>query len=234
MNPYQAVKDFERALSDYTGAPYAVTVTSCTMALLLAVAWHLRGGTACSICGITAEQVQRAGGHLCDRTPCGYQAIRKREINIPKRTYVSVPQSIIHAGGRPVFRDENWTGAYQLKPLPVWDCARRFTSSMYVSGQMQCLSFHQSKILGDTQGGCVLHDDPEADKWLRRARFDGRTEGVNPKDDTFDMLGHHCYLSPDVAARLLWKLSKLPRYNSDLSTDDYPDLSMAPIFKVGT
>lgn len=38
MNPFQVVKDFERALCEYTGAPYAVTTTSCTMALLLAVA----------------------------------------------------------------------------------------------------------------------------------------------------------------------------------------------------
>src|SRR3546814_2057911 len=28
------------------------------------------------------------------------------EVQIPKRTYVSVPMSIIHAGGRPTFRDE--------------------------------------------------------------------------------------------------------------------------------
>jgi len=40
-NPYQVIKDFESALCDYTGAPYAVTTSSCTMALLLAVKWYL-------------------------------------------------------------------------------------------------------------------------------------------------------------------------------------------------
>jgi hypothetical protein len=83
-----------------------------------------------------------------------------------------VPQSIIHAGGRPTFRDEDWVGAYQLKPLPVWDCARRFTSGMFVNDahdgrgfvpQFQCVSFHAAKILGDTQGGAILHNSPEAD-----------------------------------------------------------------------
>jgi dTDP-4-amino-4,6-dideoxygalactose transaminase len=34
-NAYQAVKDFEHALCDYTGAPYCVTVNSCSMALFL-------------------------------------------------------------------------------------------------------------------------------------------------------------------------------------------------------
>jgi len=38
---FKVVRDFEQALCDYTGAKYAVTTTSCTMALLLACKWHL-------------------------------------------------------------------------------------------------------------------------------------------------------------------------------------------------
>lgn len=195
-NPYLVVREFEAALCEYTGAPYAVTVSSCTMALLLACAWH-RVGT----------------------------------VEIPKRTYVSVPQSIIHAGGRVQYRDEDWTGAYRLKPYPIWDCARRFTGGMYEPGAFQCISFHASKILGDSQGGAILHDDPAADAWLRRARFDGRAEGVAPKDDRFEMVGWHCYMSNDVAARLLLKLRSLPRTNPDLPNDDYPDLSQFPVLR---
>ena len=96
---------------------------------------------------------------------------------------------------------------------------------------MLCLSFHASKTLGDTQGGAILHDSPEADAWLRRARFDGRAEGVAPKDDTFTFAGWHCYMSPDIAARLLWKLASLPRHNEPLENDDYPDLSTMECFK---
>jgi hypothetical protein len=142
-----------------------------------------------------------------------------------------VPQSIIHAGLRPVYRDEEWIGQYQLQPLPIWDCARRFTSGMYEPGQFMCVSFHATKILADTQGGCILHDNEYADSWLRRARFDGRTEGVPPSEDTFDMVGYHCYMSPDVAARLLHKLSVLPKDNAPLPNDEYPDLSVIPTFR---
>lgn len=39
---FKVVRDFEQALCDYTGAKYAVSTTSCTMALLLACKWHLR------------------------------------------------------------------------------------------------------------------------------------------------------------------------------------------------
>lgn len=215
--PYDVVRRFEKALCDYTGAPYAVTVNSCTMALLLAAAFH----------------IQRDWGRRFTRP----------EIEIPKRTYCSVPMSVWHAGGRPTFRDQEWSGWYQLKPLPAWDSARWFTGGMYrggllngfdhcdMSGQFICVSFHCSKTLGDSQGGAILHDSPEADAWLRRARFDGRTEGVHPKDDTFTQIGWHCYMSPDVAARLLHKLSVLPKHNEPLPNDDYPDLSAMEIFR---
>jgi len=214
-NPYGIVAEFERALCEYTGAPFAVTTSSCTMALLLAVAWHYQRD----------RWLAMENDKLLEFTSIPYH------VEIPRRTYVSVPMSIIHAGGRPTFRDEEWRGSYQLKPLPVWDCARRFTSLMYKAGEFQCISFHATKILGDTQGGAILHDNAEADAWLRRMRFDGRTQGVAPKDDVFREIGYHCYLSPDVAARLLLKLYSLPRHNEDLPNDEYPDLSQLAIFK---
>jgi dTDP-4-amino-4,6-dideoxygalactose transaminase len=194
MNPHQVTKDFEAALCEYTGAPYCVTVNSCTMALLLACAWH-----------------------------------KVETVSIPRYTYVSVPMSIIHAGGNVVFDDREWQGSYSLNPYPIRDSARRFTSGMYHGG-MDCVSFHWSKILGLQQGGAILHDDPEADAWLRKARFDGRSEGVAPKDDSF-ILGWHCYLSPEIAALGVMRLCLLPKHNEDLPNDDYPDLSKVPLFQ---
>jgi dTDP-4-amino-4,6-dideoxygalactose transaminase len=152
-------------------------------------------------------------------------------VSIPKQTYVSVPMSIINSGCYLSFRDEQWRGAYQLKPLPVWDCARRFTSGMYVPGQYQCVSFSASKILSAEQGGAILHDSAEADAWFRRMRFDGRTEGVDPMEDKFDLVGHHCLMIPSVAATLLLRLYHLPRHNEDLPEREYPDLSKFEVFK---
>lgn len=151
-------------------------------------------------------------------------------VEIPRRTYVSVAQAIRLAGRDVGFRDEAWRGVYQLRPLPVWDCARRFTSGMYVRGQYQCLSFATSKILGIEQGGAILHDNRDADQWFRKMRFDGRTEGVDPREDTFDVVGHHCIMLPSIAAQLLLKLHHLPKHNEDLPEYDYPDLSVHPAF----
>lgn len=215
MSPFKVIEAFEQALCDYTGAPYAVAVNSCTMALLLAVKWHI--------------------DHYLWRG----DVIGPLEVEIPKRTYVSVPMSIIHAGAKVAFRDEEWSGLYQLKPFPVYDSARFFSKDMYYQSafapawerEMLCVSFHATKILADTQGGAILHDNAEADAWFRRMRFDGRTEGVPPANDHFEEIGYHCYMSPDVATRLLHKLSILPKVNAPLPNDNYPDLSQFEVFK---
>ena len=225
MNPHDVTRQFEKELCSYTGAPFAVAVNSCTMALTLAVAWCLRPGP--------QIMLDEHGSPTEDR----------QSVEVPKRTYVSVPQAIIHAGGRPTFRDVNWFGMYQLRPLPVWDSARWFTSSMYDfpcmvrgiperrDGEMICVSFHASKTLGIEQGGAILHDNPEADAWFRRARFDGRTEGVAPKDDHFDMIGWHCYMNPSTAAQGILRLHSLPMHNAPLPNDVYPDLSKIEAFR---
>ncbi len=202
MNPYQVVKDFEAALCEFTGAPYCVTTTSCTMALLIACRWH-------------AEQID----HI------------DTVVEIPRRTYVGVPMSIKHAGFDVKFRDEDWIGNYQLDPLPVWDSARWFLANMYRDGQMVCLSFHWSKHLAIGQGGAILHDNPEFDEWARMMRFDGRREGVAPSKQEGWVLGYHAYMSPSAAAEGLSRLALLPRHNPPLPNDDYPDLSQLEIFK---
>lgn len=230
-DPHKVTKDFEQALCDYTGAPYCVTTTSCTMALLLAVKWHLRNDPSV---GFDSGWSQH-----------GADPVRP-SISIPKRTYVGVPMSIIHAGGRPTFRDEDWYGAYLLDPLPIWDSARRFRRGMYNSpswsqlgnddapwlgGEMVCLSFHWSKVLGIQQGGAILHADKHADAWLRKARFDGRTEGLAAHQSVYDVIGYHAYLSPEVAAAGLMRLSIIDPYAPDLPKSDYIDLSQLEIFR---
>lgn len=203
-SPHQVTRDFEAALCVYTGARFAVTTTSCTQAILMALAWV--------------------------RSTWGWRATGLN-VSMPKLSYVGVPAAIRNAGFGITFRDEDWQGEYDFAPLPVWDCARRFTSGMYREGRMQCVSFHWGKILGLSQGGAILHDDAEADVWLRRARFDGRTEGADPKHDQVRYPSWHAYLSPEVAAHGLMKLSLLPKHNVDLRRSDYPDLSTMEAFR---
>lgn len=192
-NPYDVVRQFEAALCDYTGAKYAVATTSCTTALLLALAWH--------------HPFRMTG-----------------PVVVPRFTYVGVAQSVHNAGLRVTFSDEDWSGDYVLHPTPVVDSARRFTSGMFVPGEFRCVSFHWTKHVGIGQGGAVLHDDGKADAWLRRARFDGRTEGADPRTDKVQTPAWHATMMPRDAAEGLTLLANLPRHNDDLPNSDYPDL----------
>ncbi len=220
MNPYQVVRDFEAALAEYTGALYAVTVTSCTDALKLALAWHI--------------EKRNAGLH-----PDSAGTVPL--VEIPHRTYVGVPYAIREAGGRPTFRDEDWWGMYQLKPFPIFDSARWLRRQLINEAFLRlegagepfvCVSFHWSKTLGIQQGGAILHSDPEADDWLRRARFDGRAEGVAPAEDSFPLRrAWHCYMAPETAAAGLVRLRLLADVNEPLPNDDYPDLSTLEAFR---
>lgn len=206
--PFDVVKDFEDAVKEYTGAPFAVAVNSCTNALFLCLEWKK---------------------HL--KTPI-------IEVTIPRYTYISVPMQIKHAGFEVMFSNYTWAhkGYYELEPFGIFDSARLFTSGLFdipygPKYQFVCTSHHWNKTLGIQQGGVILHNCADADKWFRRARFDGRSEGIAPSQDTFPMLGWHMYMSPEIAAAGLVRLASLPDHNDPLPADNYPDLSQMEIFK---
>ena len=190
-NPYEIVKMFEENVAEYTGAPYAVSVDSCTSAIF-----------------------------LC----CKFMDVS--EIIIPSKTYLSVPQAIIHAGGRVVFdrRENNWQGIYNLFPYPIYDAAKRFTSGMYIKDSFMCLSFHAKKLLPIGKGGMILTSDKEAVNWFRRARYEGRGECFY-KDDDISMLGWNMYMTPVEAAYGLMLLQQTKKQNPDqVEEEGYKDL----------
>lgn len=156
----------------------------------------------------------------------------KGEVTLPSRTYPSVPCEIIHAGCKVKFEplpSMMLKGPYQLKPTPVWDCALRFTSGMYVPGQFQCISFTgPRKHLKLSKGGAILTDNKEAYEWFKKARFSGRGECDYHNDD-FTMLGWNFYMMPELAARGLLMLQAFPEHNEDISLC-YPDLSRFKIY----
>lgn len=164
---------------------------------------------------------------------CKYLGVE--EVIIPSKTYLSVPQSIIHAGGTPVFdtseETNNWKGTYQLKPYPIIDAAKRFTSKMYVPGTFMCLSFHIKKHLKIGKGGMILTDSLEAVNWFKKARYEGRSEKLYHEDD-IETLGWNMYMTPQQAAHGLSLMQNYPITVPDLGENDgYRDLSEFTVFK---
>ena len=208
---YKITEEFERELSDYTGAPYVVTVDNQSNALFLSLYYE---------------------HYIKD-------SIKSKTIGIPSRTYPSVPCEIIHAGLKVAFEPvegNTITGAYQLKGSNVWDSALRFTYNMYIPETHMCISFTGPyKHFKLSKGGAILTDSYEAYLWFKRARYSGRRE-CSYHDDNFDMLGWNFYMMPELAARgsLLMKqfydTKGNPKHNDDLELP-YPDLSKFEIYK---
>ena len=157
----------------------------------------------------------------------------KGTITLPKKTYLSVPGLVIHAGCNIKFEDFEWSGVYKLDPYPVVDGATRFTEGMYIKGTYHCLSFHIRKVLAIAKGGMILTDDKDAVDWFKRARYEGR-DNREPHDsiDDIDILGWNYYMPPEQAARGIELFNKLPKQNDDTGGSwKYKDLSSYSAWK---
>jgi dTDP-4-amino-4,6-dideoxygalactose transaminase len=154
----------------------------------------------------------------------------KGKIIIPKRTYVSVPAQIIHAGCKVVFKNIEWNGVYRLNPYPVWDFATRWTEGMF-NGEFNVCSFQIKKRVPIGKGGVILTNDKKAYKWLNSARYDGRNFRKDYMKNDYKILGWHFYMTPEDAARGIILMDQTPKINDDTGgSSNYSDISKFKIF----
>ena len=165
------VTHFETEIAEYCGSKYAIACDSNSNAIRLVL--H-------------------------------YLGIVGQEIRIPARTYVSVPNQIILSGNKPIFEDTQWDGMYQLGYTGIYDAATAFYERMYydtLEESYMILSFHIKKILNIGQGGMILTNDERFNEWARPMIYDGRHKYKLYKDDEFECVGWHMYMSPEQAKR---------------------------------
>lgn len=214
---YKITEEFEKELSDYTGAPYTVALDNMSNAIFLSLYYE---------------------NHI-------KKSILTQNVIIPSRTYPSVPCEIIHAGLSVEFSQKyeglnmekgSLKGAYKLGNTNIYDSALRFTADMYIPNTHMCISFTGPyKHFKLSKGGAILTDDYHAMLWFKRARYSGRRE-CSYHEDNLDMLGWNFYMMPELAARgvLLMKqfynMDGTKKYNEDLELP-YPDLSKFKIYK---
>lgn len=203
---HKITAEFEQALCDYTGAPFAVAVDNASNALALC---------------LLHEDVQ--GMEI--GVPC------RTYMSVPCEVILAgATVRWVHVEG------ETLKGAYRLYPTRIWDSALRFTAGMYIKGQMMCVSFtgpHKHLKLG--KGGAILLDDESAYRWLKKARNSGRDE-CSYHVDNFTQLGRNCYMMPQVAAQGLllmtqfYELDGTKKDMPDLCLP-YPDLSRFKVYQ---
>ena len=207
---YKITEDFEKSLSDYTGAPYVIALDNMSNGLFLSLYYE--------------NFIKKS--------------IKNKIITIPSRTYPSVPCEIIHAGLNVQFelvQGKTIKGPYNLKGSNVWDSALSFTADMYKPKTHMCISFTGPyKHFKLSKGGAILTDDEDAYFWFKRARYSGRRE-CSYHEDHFDMLGWNFYMMPELAARGLLLMNQFyttkgeKKSNPDLELP-YPDLSKFEIY----
>ena len=195
-NPYQVIKDFEAAMCEYTGAPYAVAVESCSAALFLCCKF---------------AQVLLLPEVFVPRIT--YPSVPAGIVNAGGR---------VRFFDDPEWQSR---GYYRLFPTDIYDSAKYLARNMYVDidNGMVCLSFHAKKAIPIGRGGMILTDDSAAASWLRLARFDGRHEAALHTDE-IAMIGWNMYMEPEQAARGLQLMQWLPD-KVLLPPDPYQDLS---------
>jgi dTDP-4-amino-4,6-dideoxygalactose transaminase len=205
---YRVTEEFEKALADYTRAPYVVTVDNQSNALFLCLKYENIEGKEVTI-------------------PCRtYPSVPCAIIHAGGKVKFKLVEGI------------TLKGAYSLEGTRTIDSALRFTHNMYIAGSLMCISFTGPyKHFKLSKGGAILTDDYQAYLWLKRARFSGRRE-CSYHTDNLDMLGWNFYMMPELAARGLllmnqfYDFSGKPIHNEDLELP-YPDLSKFEIYTKG-
>jgi dTDP-4-amino-4,6-dideoxygalactose transaminase len=158
----------------------------------------------------------------------------EKKINVPKRTYLSVPFLAEKMGLEREWRDEEWEDYYTLNygEKRIIDAAVLWKKDSYIPNTFMCLSFQYQKHLSIGRGGMILCDNQEDRDILKKMSYDGRLPNIPWRDQDIDMVGYHYYMTPESAEIGLSKLDKaIETEPRKWIYTDWPDLTEMKFFK---
>jgi dTDP-4-amino-4,6-dideoxygalactose transaminase len=177
------VKQFEEMLAHYLNAPYALTLTSATAGLHLALlALGLKPGDEVITTPLTFVAtlntivLNGAKPVLVDIDPHTYNlAIDNIEAAITPRTRAIVP---VHFAGLPVDLDPLYMLAEKYQLAVIEDAAHAIGAEykgrrIGSFGHTQVFSFHPNKVITTGEGGCVSTRDENIARQITIQRFHG-------------------------------------------------------------
>ena len=121
------------------------------------------------------------------------------EVEVPKRTYLSIPFLSNKLNVPLKWKDEDWRDYYEIGNSGVYDAAVLWRENSYIPSTMMCLSFQFQKHLSLGRGGMILLDDEDSYKSLRKMVYDGREPNIPWRDQNIDTIGYHYYMTPETA-----------------------------------
>ncbi|MFH1737760.1 MAG: DegT/DnrJ/EryC1/StrS family aminotransferase [bacterium] len=213
------VKEFEQALAKHSDRRFACGVANCTSALSIALrAMGVGPGKQVITTVLTAiptpEAITLAGGEVvfCDIEEATFQIDPAGvESAVTAETSVILP---VHLYGLPARIDSLCEIAAKREITVLEDCAqaqgaRYRDRQLGTFGRTACFSFFPSKPLGGFgDGGAVVTDDEEIDRFVRMYSNHGRLDKF-----THEIEGANERLDALQAAILHVKLKKLDDWN---------------------
>jgi hypothetical protein len=151
-------------------------------------------------------------------------------IDVPKRTYVSIPMLSEKLGIGRVWSDAPWTDYYYLTHNII-DAAVLWRKDSYIPCTLMVVSFQFRKHLSLGRGGMILLDDEEVAHKLKLMSYDGREPGTPWREQNIKTIGYHYYMTPETAKLGLGSLDGAINKDPDqwLYTD-WPDLTQMEVF----
>lgn len=216
------VEEFERRFAEAHGCKYAVTVTSGTVALELALrAAGVQAGdeviippytfVATATCVVSIDAVPV----FADIEPDTYNLdAHSVEKHITERTKAIIP---VHIGGRPVDMDAIMDIAQRHNLSVIEDCAQAHGASWKWQpvgsiGDAGCFSFQNSKNITAGEGGIITTNDEE----LHATAWSLHNVGRRPGGEWYEhpVMGGNYRMTEWQAAVLLAQLDKLEEWAS--------------------
>lgn len=216
-------KDFEKAFSEYTDAPYAVSISSCTAAMHLAYFYY---GIGPGDEVIVPAQTHTATAHVvefCGAKPVFVDAERDTgnidigqiDEKINERTKAI---SIVHFLGMPVNMNKILEIAKKYDLFVLEDCALAIGTYFKgkhagLHGDVGCFSFYPVKHMTTAEGGMLITRNKEIFERVSRQRAFGvdRHVGERKMPGVYDvtMLGYNYRLNEIQAAIGIEQIKRL-------------------------
>lgn len=164
------------------------------------------------------------GIELCLR----YKSVKK--INVPKRTYISIPFLSKKLNIQLKWIDKNWQDYYFLTDEIV-DAAVLWKKDSYIKDKFMCISFQFRKHLNLGRGGIILVSNYQDYKVLKKMSYDGRDPDIPWREQDIELMGYHYYMTPEIAEKGLINLpDAIKRKPKKWTINEWPDLTKMKIF----
>jgi perosamine synthetase len=221
---------FEQEFADYIGIKYAISVNSCTSALMLALKVSGVENKEVITTPMTFVATNHAVIHsgaepvFTDISPDTYNidpAVIKKNITSDTRAIVAV-----HYGGHPCDMDEINGIAKENNLIVIEDCAHA-CGAVYKGekagsiGHLGCFSFHVSKNISTGDGGMIVTNDKDMYLRLKKIRSCGVNRNTWERSAggkyswlyNVDEVGYKCYLNDTAAAIGSVQLKKIKSFS---------------------